>query len=146
MNIGRAAAASGVSAKMIRYYESTGLLSKAHRNQSGYRQYTQKAVQVLLFIRRARDLGFSLERIKTLVQLWEDTGRQSADVKTLARQHIDELNADILNLQSIRDQLQQLADSCHGDSRPDCPILVGLEQGSGREETKRIFQSASIVK
>lgn len=136
MNIGRAAAASGVSAKMIRYYESTGLLSKANRNQSGYRQYSQKAVQVLLFIRRARDLGFSLERIKTLVQLWEDTGRQSADVKALARRHIDELNADILNLQSIRDQLQQLADSCHGDSRPDCPILMGLEQGSGRAKKR----------
>ncbi len=126
MNIGQAADASGVTAKMIRYYESIGLIASAHRSDAGYRKYGEKEIQILRFIKRSRDLGFSLERIKTLLGLWEDRSRQSADVKTLAQQYIDELDHDIAKLQSIRDQLQHLTDCCHGDQRPDCPIIDDL--------------------
>lgn len=129
MNIGQAASASGVTPKMIRYYESIGLISPAHRTDAGYRQYTQIDVQTLRFIKRSRDLGFSLDRIKTLIGLWEDKDRKSADVKKLARQYIAELDEDILKLQSIRDQLEHLAKCCQGDNRPDCPILTDLAQG-----------------
>lgn len=126
MNIGQASTASGVSAKMIRYYESIGLINEANRTDSGYRQYTEMEVQTLRFIKRSRDLGFSVERIKTLLALWEDRSRKSADVKKLARQYIAELDEDIAKLQSIRNELQHLAESCHGNHRPDCPILDGL--------------------
>ncbi|TFL08450.1 Cu(I)-responsive transcriptional regulator [Pusillimonas caeni] len=126
MNIGQAAEASGVTAKMIRYYESVGLMPAAERSSAGYRQYGEVDVQTLRFIRRARDLGFSLERIRMLVGLWKDKGRKSQDVNRLARQYIGELDQDIAKLQSIRDQLQVLADCCHGDDRPDCPILEEL--------------------
>lgn len=126
MNIGQAADASGVSAKMIRYYESIGLIAKVGRTEAGYRRYTQNEVQTLRFIRRSHDLGFSIERIKTLLGLWEDRDRKSADVKDLARQYIAELEEDIRKLQSIRDQLQELSNSCHGNHRPDCPILDDL--------------------
>jgi MerR family copper efflux transcriptional regulator len=114
---------------MIRYYESIGLLSVASRTGSGYRQYTDKDVQTLRFIKRSRDLGFSIERIKTLLSLWQDRGRQSADVKQLAQRYIVELEEDIRNLQSIRNQLQNVANNCHGDDRPDCPILDDLACG-----------------
>ena len=117
MNIGQAAEASGMNAKMIRYYESIGLVSEASRTVSGYRQYTEKDIQVLRFIKRSRDLGFSIERIKTLLGLWDDRGRKSADVKKLARQYIEEHNQDIQKLQSFRNQLPHLAASCHGDHR-----------------------------
>ena len=126
MNIGQAAEASGVTAKMIRYYESIDLISAASRTGSGYRQYTDKDVQTLRFIKRSRDLGFSIERIKTLLSLWQDRGRQSADVKQLAQGYIAELEEDIRKLQSIRDQLRHVANNCHGDDRPDCPILDDL--------------------
>lgn len=126
MNIGQAAEASGVTAKMIRYYEGIDLISAASRTGSGYRQYTDEDVQTLLFIKRARDLGFSIKRIKTLLSLWLDRGRQSADVKQLAQGYIAELEEDIRKLQSIRDQLQHVANNCHGDDRPDCPILDNL--------------------
>jgi MerR family copper efflux transcriptional regulator len=126
MNIGEAAQASGVSAKMIRYYETRGLIPSAARKDSGYRQFSEQDVQMLRFIRRSRDLGFSLERIKTLLTLWEDRGRRSSEVKSLARQYMAELDRDIAKLQSIREQLARLADSCHGDARPDCPILEEL--------------------
>ncbi len=126
MNIGQAAAASGVTAKMIRYYESVGLLPAAVRSAAGYRQYGEVDVQTLKFIRRARDLGFSLDRIRMLVGLWKDKSRKSQDVKRLAGQYIGELDDDIAKLQSIRDQLRILADCCHGDDRPDCPILEEL--------------------
>jgi MerR family copper efflux transcriptional regulator len=126
MNIGQAADAAGINAKMIRYYESIGLISAASRTGSGYRQYTDRDIRTLRFIRRSRDLGFSIVRIKTLLSLWEDRGRQSGDVKKLAGQYIAELDRDIEKLQSIRDQLQQLADCCHGDQRPDCPIIADL--------------------
>lgn len=129
MNIGQAAETAGVNAKMIRYYESIGLISEANRTDSGYRQYTEKDIQTLRFIKRSRDLGFSIERIKTLLSLWEDRGRKSGDVKKLARQYIAELDQDIEKLQSIRDQLQHLSDCCQGNNRPDCPIIEDLAAG-----------------
>jgi MerR family transcriptional regulator, copper efflux regulator len=129
MNIGQAAEAAGVNAKMIRYYESIGLISAASRTDSGYRQYNDKDIRTLRFIKRSRDLGFSIERIKTLLSLWEDRGRKSSDVKKLAGQYIAELDNDIEKLQSIRDQLRHLADCCQGDQRPDCPIIEDLAAG-----------------
>ncbi|HEY1058212.1 MAG TPA: Cu(I)-responsive transcriptional regulator [Limnobacter sp.] len=126
MNIGEASKHTGISAKMIRYYESIGLIGEANRTFSGYRQYNERDVQTLRFIRRSRDLGFSIDRIKTLLALWQDQGRKSADVKKLAQQYIAELDADIEKLQSIRQQLQHLQHCCHGDNRPDCPILDEL--------------------
>lgn len=131
MNIGQASRASGVSAKMIRYYESTGLIDAARRSDSGYRLYSDDDVQTLRFIRRSRDLGFSLDRIRTLIGLWQDRSRKSADVKRLAGQHIAELDEDIRKLQSIRDQLAHLAACCHGDNRPGCPILDDLARTVG---------------
>ena len=129
MNIGQASAASGVSAKMLRYYEEIGLLPKAARTGAGYRVYSAKDVNTLRFIRRARDLGLSIERIKLLVGLWQDRERSSADVKRVATEHVAELDAKILELTAMRDTLQELADACHGDHRPDCPILHDLEGG-----------------
>ena len=126
MNIGQASQASGVSAKMIRYYESIGLIQPAQRNDSGYRQYAENEIRALRFVKRARELGFSLERIRTLVGLWEDKTRHSADVKKLAEQYIAELDQDIAKLQSIREQLAHLARHCHGDHRPNCPIIEDL--------------------
>lgn len=128
MNIGQAAKASGVTAKMIRYYESVGLIPPAGRADSGYRKYSDNEVQTLRFIRRSRDLGFSLERIRSLLGLWEDRERQSRDVKKLAHQYIGELDEDIARLQSIRAQLTHLADNCNGDHRPDCPIIDDLSR------------------
>ena len=132
MNIGQAADASGVSAKMIRYYESIDLIAQATRTDAGYRRYTDNEVQTLRFIKRSRELGFSLERIKTLLGLWDDRSRKSADVKKLARQYIGELDRDIEKLQSIRDELQHLAECCHGDQRPECPILDELAKARRR--------------
>lgn len=126
MNIGQVADASGVTAKMIRHYESIELIAAASRTEAGYRQYTEKDVQTLRFIKRSRDLGFSIERIKTLLSLWKDRDRQSVDVKKLAEAYIAELEEDISKLQSIRDQLRHVANNCHGDNRPDCPILDEL--------------------
>ncbi|SDE27994.1 Cu(I)-responsive transcriptional regulator [Belnapia rosea] len=134
MNIGQASAASGVSAKMLRYYEEIGLLPKAARTGAGYRVYSAKDVNTLRFIRRARDLGLSIERIKLLVGLWQDRERSSADVKRVAIEHVAELDAKILELTAMRETLQELADACHGDHRPDCPILHDLEGGSSSPE------------
>ncbi|SOB55471.1 Cu(I)-responsive transcriptional regulator [Pseudomonas lundensis] len=130
MNIGQAAKHSGLSAKMIRYYESIGLLKPAHRSDSGYRLYSDDDLHTLAFIKRSRDLGFSLDEVGKLLALWQDRQRASSDVKALARQHIDELNQKIVELTSLRDTLQDLVDSCQGDHRPDCPILKGLASGS----------------
>ncbi|KAF0862728.1 Cu(I)-responsive transcriptional regulator [Pseudomonas sp. LD120] len=130
MNIGQAARKSGLSAKMIRYYESTGLLKPAHRSDSGYRLYGDEDLHSLAFIKRSRDLGFSLEEVGKLLTLWQDRQRASADVKALARQHIDELNQKIRELAGLRDTLQDLVEHCHGDQRPDCPILKELASGS----------------
>ena len=129
MNIGQAARHSGLSAKMIRYYESIGLLKPAHRSDSGYRLYSDDDLHTLAFIKRSRDLGFSLEEVGKLLALWQDRQRASSDVKALARQHIDELNQKIVELTSLRDTLQELVDTCQGDHRPDCPILTGLASG-----------------
>jgi MerR family copper efflux transcriptional regulator len=132
MNIGQASTASGVSAKMLRYYESIGLIPRAGRTEAGYRVYTDTDVNTLRFIRRARDLGLSIERIRLLVGLWRDRERSSADVKRIAEEHVAELEAKILELTAMRDTLQELADACRGDHRPDCPILHDLEGGGGR--------------
>ncbi|MCS3472840.1 MerR family copper efflux transcriptional regulator [Pseudomonas sp. JUb42] len=129
MNIGQAAKSSGLSAKMIRYYESTGLLQPAHRTDSGYRLYGADDLHTLAFIKRSRDLGFSLEEVGKLLALWQDRQRASADVKALAREHIVELNQKISELAALRDTLQDLVEHCHGDHRPDCPILKDLASG-----------------
>ncbi len=126
MNIGEAASASGVSAKMIRHYESIGLIGAARRTDAGYRVYARQDVQVLQFIHRARMLGFSLDQIRELLALWQDKGRASADVRALARAHIAELNRKIAEMEAMRRTLERLAASCHGDSRSDCPILDDL--------------------
>jgi MerR family copper efflux transcriptional regulator len=126
MNIGDAAQASGVSAKMIRHYESIGLIGAARRTDSGYRVYSEQDVQVLQFIHRGRALGFSLDQIRGLLALWQDKNRASADVRALAKQHIDELNTKIAELESMRRTLERLAASCHGDNRSSCPILDDL--------------------
>jgi MerR family copper efflux transcriptional regulator len=136
MNIGQAAKHSGLSAKMIRYYESIGLLRPAGRSASGYRTYGTDDLHRLGFIRRARDLGFSLEEVGRLLSLWQDRQRASADVKALASAHVQELNRKITELSELRDTLQSLVEHCHGDDRPDCPILSELESGSCCDPTR----------
>ena len=126
MNIGEAARASMVSAKMIRHYESIGLIAPARRTEAGYRVYSNGDVRVLQFIHRARALGFSLEQIRALLALWQDKARASADVRGMARAHIEELNRKIAEMEAMRRTLEHLAASCHGDARSDCPILDDL--------------------
>ncbi|HDS1819837.1 TPA: Cu(I)-responsive transcriptional regulator [Pseudomonas putida] len=130
MNIGQAARRSGLSTKMIRYYESIGLLKPATRSDSGYRLYQPEDLHSLAFIKRSRDLGFSLEEVGKLLTLWQDRQRASADVKALAMQHIDALNRRIEELVSLRDTLGDLVSHCQGDERPDCPILKDLAKGN----------------
>lgn len=130
ITIGEAATRSGISAKMIRHYEAIGLLPAGTRSESGYRLYSDKDVHELRFIKRARSLGFSLEQIETLLSLWRDKGRASADVKAMAQSHVAELDARIRELTDMRDSLATLARCCRGDDRPDCPILKGLESGA----------------
>lgn len=125
-NIGEAAKASGVSAKMIRHYESIGLTGAVRRTGAGYRMYGEQDVQILQFIHRARALGFSLDQIGELLALWKDKQRASADVRALARRHIEELDRKIAEMASMRRTLEALARSCHGDKRSDCPILDDL--------------------
>ena len=124
--IGAAARASGVSAKMVRHYESLGLLGAVARTEAGYRQYTPADVHTLRFIKRARDLGFSMAEIAELVSLWHDRRRASADVKRIAQTHVAELEKRIQAMQDMRRTLQNLLHHCHGDERPDCPILDDL--------------------
>ncbi len=126
LTIGEAAKASGVSAKMIRHYESIGLIGAARRTDSGYRLYSDQDVHVLRFVHRARALGFPLERIGVLLSLWQDKRRASADVRALARSHIAELDRRIAEMQAMRRTLEALAASCHGDAHSDCPILDDL--------------------
>ncbi|MBU9517645.1 Cu(I)-responsive transcriptional regulator [Burkholderia pseudomultivorans] len=126
MNIGEVAKSSGVSAKMIRHYEESGLIRPATRTDSNYRVYTAKDVEVLRFVRRARHLGFSTKQISTLLALWGDRERPSSEVKQMVMQHVDDLNERIRELAEMRDTLQYLADHCKGDARPDCPILEEL--------------------
>ncbi|MGC2201965.1 MAG: Cu(I)-responsive transcriptional regulator [Stellaceae bacterium] len=130
MNIGVAASVSGVPAKTIRYYEAAGLIETANRSAGGYRVYTQADVRVLRFIKRARDLGFSIERIRRLLDLWQDKSRASRDVKRLALDHIADIAAKIAAMSTVRDAVQELADKCDGDDRPECPILRDLESAA----------------
>jgi Cu(I)-responsive transcriptional regulator len=129
MKIGQASAESGVSQRMIRHYEAIGLIPAAARRDSGYRDYDARDVNSLRFIRRARDLGFSIEEIGRLLALWHDRDRASAEVKALALSRAAELKRKARQLDEMRRSLEHLAANCHGDSRPDCPILTGLETG-----------------
>ncbi len=131
MVIGEAARASGISAKMLRYYESIGLIPEAVRTGSNYRTYDERDVETLRFIRRARDLGLSMERIKRLVSLWQDRARPSRKVKRIAMAHVAELRTKIEALTAMCSTLEELASACRGDQRPECPILRDLES-SGR--------------
>lgn len=144
MNIGEAAAASGVSAKMIRYYERVGLIPEAARTASGYRVYRESDVHTLRFVRRARTLGFSVEQMRELLALWQDRNRASASVKAVALAHIGELERKIEALQGMRETLLHLARNCHGDQRPDCPILEDLAadddtNGTGRRAAGQYY-------
>lgn len=132
MNIGQASKASGVSAKMIRYYESIDLIPKATRSEAGYRHYSDSDVHTLRFIRRARDLGFPVESISRLLELWRDRDRASADVKEVALSHVRELRRKIAEMQAMARTLQHIADHCQGDERPHCPILEDLAQVSAK--------------
>jgi Cu(I)-responsive transcriptional regulator len=144
MNIGTAAKSAGVSAKMIRYYEAVGLIPSARRTEAGYRVYSPADVHSLRFIKRARSLGFSLDQIGALLALWHDQERTSASVKQVARGHVAELKTRIAELQSMVRTLEHLIDHCHGDERPDCPILADLAENqappapaAGRSKTGR---------
>lgn len=127
MKIGQASSASGISERMIRHYEKIGLMPKAPRRSSGYRDYDQRDLHTLRFIGRARDLGFSIEEIRRLLELWHDRSRASHDVKELAEARAAELKRKERALHEMRRSLEHLAASCHGDDRPDCPILGELE-------------------
>lgn len=131
MNIGEAASRAGVTPKMVRHYESLGLLPRVHRTESGYRVYTDAEVHTLRFIKRSRDLGFSIPEIAELLKLWQNRRRTSANVKKLAERHVAELDRKIQELESMRRTLRHLIHCCHGDDRPDCPILDDLEHPAG---------------
>lgn len=134
MNIGQASRQSGVSQRMVRHYEAIGLMPKPARRDSGYRDYDDSDVHTLRFIRRARDLGFPIEEIRQLLALWQDRSRASADVKALALARAAELKRKARELDEMRKSLESLARDCHGDDRPDCPILGGLEGSSVNTE------------
>lgn len=131
MNIGGAAKISGVNAKLIRHYESIGIIPKASRSEGGYRTYSENDVHVLTFVKRARDLGFSMKEIKKLVGLWRNKTRASGEVKNLATKHIEDMEKKIAELQEMVQTLKHLAKTCHGDHRPDCPILNNLGRQTG---------------
>ena len=126
VNIGDAARLSGVSAKMVRHYESLGLLPRVARTDSGYRQYSEADVHTLRFIKRGRDLGFSMEEIAQLVGLWQNRRRASANVRRVAQKHAEDLAQRIAAMQEMQKTLQHLIHCCHGDERPECPILEEL--------------------
>lgn len=132
MQIGEAARVTGVSAKMIRHYEAIGLIPAAGRRDSNYRDYGHHDLHRLGFIRRARDLGFSIEQIRDLLKLWGDRERESADVKALTLGHIAELKKKIAALEEMRETLSHLAEACDGDHRPECPIIADLAGEHGR--------------
>ena len=127
MKIGEASAASGISERMIRHYEKIGLVPAAARRDSGYRDYDERDLHTLRFIGRARDLGFSMDEIQRLLELWQNRSRASSDVKALALARVAELKRKELQLHEMRRSLEHLAASCHGDDRPNCPIIGGLE-------------------
>ncbi len=150
MNIGEAASASGVSAKMIRYYEQIGLISPPTRTMSGYRTYSEDDIASLRFVRRARDLGFTVEQIGNLMTLWRDRSRASADVKKLALAHVKELEDKMREIEEMARALRHLAENCHGDSRPNCPIIAELsghacapDKGKGKSSLGRGFNRLS---
>lgn len=155
MNIGQAAKLSGISAKMIRYYEQIGLIPKAIRSDAGYRHYSSSDIDSLHFIRRSRDLGFSVEQISGLMDLWLDGERTSSDVKTMALTHISELRTRIAELQAMAETLEQLARDCQGNNQPGCPIIAGLiepktlteQQSQKRQRVQRTprFGSSSLA-
>ena len=126
MNIGAAARQSGVPAKTIRYYESVGLIAPAERTAAGYRVYDRQEVETLRFVQRARSLGFSVEEVGSLLALWRDRTRSSAEVKALARHRVADIDRKMAELAEMRATLSNLMERCHGDDRPDCPILQGL--------------------
>jgi len=128
VNIGEASAATGVTAKMIRYYESVALIASAERTAAGYRRYSPADLQVLRFLKRARSLGFSVDQMRELLALWRDDERASADVKRLALAHVGALDAKARAIAEMSRALQQLADQCDGDHRPNCPIIDGLAE------------------
>ena len=143
MNIGEAARRSGVPAKTIRYYESIHLIPEPARRDNGYRTYSERDVDILRFVSRARSLGFSMRDVSSLLALWQDSGRASADVKAVALRNIDRINRKIAELVSIRDILGDLAERCHGDQRPDCPIieeLAAVVRRSGEESGEPCHQ------
>ena len=137
MNIGQAANASGVSAKMIRYYEEVGLITPPARNANGYRAYAKSNIHELKFIRRARDLGFTVEQISGLMHLWRDRSRASADVKRIALEHVAALEAKRREIEEMANTLRHLAENCHGDGRPDCPIIENLADGCAHHASPR---------
>jgi MerR family copper efflux transcriptional regulator len=126
MNIGTAARQSGVPAKTIRYYESVGLIAAADRTAAGYRVYDRHDVETLRFVQRARSLGFSVEEVGSLLALWRDRARSSSEVKAMARHRVADIDRKIAELTEMRETLTYLMERCHGDARPDCPILQGL--------------------
>ena len=136
-NIGDASRASGVSAKMIRHYESLGLLPEPQRTAAGYRIYDDTDVHTLRFIRRARDLGFPMKEVEQLLSLWRNRRRASADVRKVAQQHIADLDRRIAELQEMRKTLEHLVHNCRGDHRPDCPILDDLAEAAGAAAGER---------
>ena len=132
MNIGQASKASSVTAKMIRYYESIGLVPKASRTEGGYRDYASQDIHRLRFIRRARDLGFSIDQVRELLKLWSDQRRSSANVRAVALEHITELEIRATQLKDMIKTLKHLVAACEGNDRPDCPIIEELEAGARR--------------
>ncbi|HAL06946.1 MAG TPA: Cu(I)-responsive transcriptional regulator [Brevundimonas sp.] len=130
MNIGKAAQATGVSAKMIRYYEAQGLIRPADRTDGNYRDFSDRDLNDLRFIRRARGLGFSIDEISRLLSLWRDDARPSREVKAMAQKHLEDLDARIREMREMADTLRHLAHCCAGDDRPDCPILSDLAGAS----------------
>jgi len=129
-NIGEAARRSGVSARMVRHYEGLGLLPSVARTESGYRQYTEADIHTLRFVKRSRDLGFSMDEIAELVGLWHNRRRTSASVKRIAQKHLGDLEQRIADMQAMQRTLSHLVHCCHGDARPDCPILEDLAGAS----------------
>ncbi len=144
MNIGEAAEKAGVTPKMVRHYESLGLLPKVHRTESGYRVYGESEVHTLRFIKRSRDLGFSIPVIGELVKLWQDRRRPSASVKKVASAHLAELDRKITEMESMRKTLGHLIHCCHGDDRPDCPILGDLESFVAPAPTKSTVKARAL--
>ena len=136
-NIGEAASRSGVSAKMVRHYESLGLLPSVNRTESGYRQYSEKEVHTLRFIKRSRDLGFGMAEIAELLKLWQNRRRSSAEVRRIASRHVADLDQRIAEMEEMRRTLQHLIECCHGDQRPACPILDELEAGEAQGKHAR---------